>query len=103
MNDDFSTAYQVACAPGPNAAAAMTRGPGGTPVLVIYLDPVNMTIHSEPSLAGTRELAAFCRELAREAAKLAAEIDPGNEPAPDGPRHLLREGSPEWFGKGEPQ
>lgn len=88
---DYNTAYQVACSPGPNAAAAATRGPGGMPVLVVYLDPVNMTLHSEPSLAGARVLATFCRELAQEAAKLAATIDPDGEPAPPerGPRHLL--------------
>ena len=33
-------------------------------------------------------LAKFCRELAREAAKLAAEIDPVGETT--GPRHALR-------------
>jgi hypothetical protein len=88
---DYNTAYQVACAPGPNAAAAVTRGPGGMPVLVVYLDPVNMTLHSEPSQTGVRELASFCRELAREAGRLAAEIDPDGEPAPPErhPRHLL--------------
>lgn len=90
---DYSTAYQVVCAPGPEAAAAMTRGPGGSPVLVIYLDPVNMTIHSEPSLVGTRELAAFFRELAREAAKFADEIDPDHDATAEGPRHQLRDGS----------
>lgn len=82
----YSTAYQVACAPGPNASAAMTRGPGGAPVLVVYLDPVNMTLHSEPSQVGARDLAAFCRELAREAALLAETIDP----SPTGARHRLR-------------
>lgn len=82
---DYSTAYQVACVPGPKSAAAVTRGPGGNPVLVIYLDPVNMSIHSAPSLVGARELAVFFRELAREAAKFAVEIDPDS--AADGPRH----------------
>jgi hypothetical protein len=94
---DYSNAYQVACVPGQKAAAAMTRGPGGTPVLVIYLDPVNMTIHSGQSAATTRELAAFFRELAREAAKLAAEIDPDHNTASEGPRHQLRGGPADWF------
>jgi hypothetical protein len=62
-----------------------------------------MTIHSEPSVTGTRELAAFFRELANEAAKLADEIDPSNEPTTEGPRHLLREKPAEWFGEGEPR
>ena len=82
----YSTAYQVACTPGPNAAVAMTRGPSGAPVLVVYLDPVNMTIHAEPSPTAASDLAAFCRELAREATQLADVI----EPPVDGARHRLR-------------
>jgi hypothetical protein len=87
---EYSTAFQVACAPGPNATAAVSRLPGGVPVLVVYLDPVNVTIQCSP--ARTRELADFCRELAHEAARLAAEIDPDGEPAPPEattPRHAL--------------
>jgi hypothetical protein len=83
----YSTAYQVACTPGPEAAVAMTRGPGGAPVLVVYLDPVNMTIQAEPSALATREFVAFCRELAREATRLADLIEP---PTADSARHRLR-------------
>lgn len=89
---NYGTAYQVACTPGPKAAAGMTRLPDGAPVLVVYLDPVNMTIQGTPTQAGVRELADFCRELAHEAARLAATIDPDGEPAPpeaSGPRHAL--------------
>lgn len=74
---DFSTAYQVVCSPGRDAAAAVAHGLGGLPALVVYLDPVTMSIRSDPSPAATRALAAFCRELAQEATKLADEIDPG--------------------------
>jgi hypothetical protein len=83
---DYSTTYQVACAPGPNAAAAVSRLPGGAPVLVVYLDPVNMTLQCPPTVAGQRELAVFCRELAREATNLADTIDPAGAASP---RHLL--------------
>jgi len=83
---DYSTTYQVACAPGPNAAAAVSRLPGGVPVLVVYLDPVNMTIQCPPTVAAQRDLAAFCRELAREATHLAELVDPAT------PRHLLHDG-----------
>jgi hypothetical protein len=89
---DYSTSFQVACAPGDHAAAAMMRVPGGVPVLVVYLDPVNMTIQAPPSRNGTREFADFCRELAHEAGRLAATIDPDGEPAPPDygePRHAL--------------
>lgn len=89
---EFSTAYQVACVPGPNAAVAMTRLPNGAPVLVVYLDPVNMTIQAPPTRTGVRGLADFCRELAHEASRLAAVVDPDGEPASpetSGPRHAL--------------
>jgi hypothetical protein len=83
---DYSTTYQVACAPGPNAAAAVSRLPGGVPVLVVYLDPVNMTIQCPPTVVGQRDLAAFCRELAQEAIHLADLVDP----TPSSPRHSLQ-------------
>ncbi len=85
---EYSTAYQVACAPGPKATAAMLRMPDSLPVLVVYLDPVNMTIQHPPSRTDAQELARFCRDLAREAARFAATIDPAGEPGA-GPRHAL--------------
>lgn len=98
---DYSTTFQVACVPGRKASAAMTRGPGGRPVLVVYLDPVNMTLYSNASGMSPRELAMFFRELAGESAKLAAEIDPDGEPKPSGPRHLWRGDAVSRFGEGE--
>jgi hypothetical protein len=93
--------FNVTCTPGKDAAVGFMRVTEHLPALVMYLDPVNLAIQLPPFPGGDLLLAKFCRELAREAAKLAAEIDPGNEPDSVGPRHLLREGSPEWFGKGE--
>ena len=98
---DYTIPYQVACVPGKKAAAAMTPGPAGKPVLVVYLDPVNMTIHSEPSPVGKRELASFFRELSREAAKFAAVIDPDHE-TPEGHRHPLHPRPADWSTGGEP-
>jgi hypothetical protein len=89
---DNGTTYQVACTPGPNAAAGLSQLPNGAPVLVVYLDPVNMTIQGPPTQAGFRALADFCRVLAHEASLLAATIDPDGEPAPPEasvPRHAL--------------
>lgn len=89
---DYSTAYQVACIPGPNSAATVTRLSSGMPALIVYLDPVNMTIQGMPTRAGVREFADFCRELAHEATRLAETIDPDGEPAPpeaNAPRHAL--------------
>ena len=83
--------FNVSCTPGKNAAAAYMRVTEHLPALVMYLDPVNVAIQLPPFPGGDVVLAKFCRELAREAAKLAAEIDPDGEPAPPErrPRHLL--------------
>jgi hypothetical protein len=87
-------AFNVSCSPGNNAAAAFMRVTPQLPALVLYLDPVNLAIQLPPFPGGDVALAKFCRELAREAAKLAAEIDPDGEPAPPEyqPRHLLVKG-----------
>jgi hypothetical protein len=50
------------------------------PALVIYLDPVNVVIQLPSYPGGDVVLAKFCRELSREAAKLAAAVDPEGEP-----------------------
>jgi hypothetical protein len=83
--------FNVSCTPGKDAAVAYMRVTEHLPSLVMYLDPVNLAIQLPPFPGGDVLLAKFCRELAREAAKLAAEIDPDGEPAPPerGLRHLL--------------
>jgi hypothetical protein len=68
--------FSMTCTPGRDAAAAFMKVAPHLPALVIYLDPVNMAIQLPPFPGGDRVLAKFCRELAREAAKLADEIDP---------------------------
>jgi hypothetical protein len=86
------TAYQVACVPGSRATVGITQVSDGEPVLVIYLDPVNMTIQGAPTQTGVREMADFCRELAEKASRLAAAIDPDGEitqPENTAPRHVL--------------
>jgi hypothetical protein len=93
--------FNITCTPGKDAAVGFMRVTEHLPALVMYLDPVNLAIQLPPFPGGDLLLAKFCRELAREAAKLAAEIDPGNEPTPDAPRHLLREESAGWSREGE--
>jgi hypothetical protein len=84
--------FNVACTPGKDAAVAFLWVTKHVPTLVIYLDPVNVAIQLPPGPDGEQRLAEFCRELAREAAKLAVEVDPDGEPAPPEahtPRHAL--------------
>lgn len=84
--------FNVSCTPGRDAAAGYMQITENLPALVIYLDPVNLAIQMPPFAGGELVLANFCRELAREAARLAATIDPAGESAQ--PRHLLQEGGP---------
>jgi hypothetical protein len=91
--------FNITCTPGRDAAAGFMRVTEHLPALVLYLDPVNLAIQLPPFPGGDLLLAKFCRELAREAAKLAAEIDPAHEPAVGGARHRLQEGSTHWSGR----
>jgi hypothetical protein len=89
---DTVRSFEVACVPGSMAAAGIARVSDGVPVLVVYLDPVKVTIQGAPTPTVWREMAAFCRGLAYESARLAAAIDPDGEPAPPEstwPRHAL--------------
>lgn len=82
----------MTCSPGKDAAAGYMRVTEHLPALVMYLDPVNLAIQLPPYPGGDLVLARFCRELAREAAKLAAAIDPAGETAlAEGARHRLRD------------
>ncbi len=82
--------FNVTCSPGQDAAAGFIRITENLPALVIYLDPVNVAIQLPPFPGGDLVLARFCRELAREATKLADAVDPTDGVA-SGPRHLLRD------------
>ena len=74
--------FNVTCTPARDAAADFMRITPQLPALVIYLDPVNLVIQLPAYPGGDVVLAKFCRELSREAARLAAAIDPDGEPTP---------------------
>jgi hypothetical protein len=78
--------FNVTCTPGWDAVAGMVHITAEIPALVIYLDPVNLAIQLPPFPGGADVLAKFCRELSREARKLADHLD-----SKDG-RHALVEG-----------
>jgi hypothetical protein len=67
--------FNVTCSPGREAASGMIHITEELPALVIYLDPVNVAIQLPPFPGGHELLAKFCRELSREAAKLADHLD----------------------------
>jgi hypothetical protein len=77
--------FNVTCTPGKDASAAYMQITSEIPALVIYTDPVNMAVQLPPFPGGDQVLARFCRELAREAAKLADAL----ESQQAGPRHRL--------------
>ena len=81
-------AYNVTCTPGQDASAAYMRITEEIPALVLYLDPVNLAVQLPPFPGGDQVLARFCREVAREAAKLADALESGRT----SPRHMLTEG-----------
>ncbi|MGH3873506.1 MAG: hypothetical protein ACRDSR_18680 [Pseudonocardiaceae bacterium] len=72
-----SVAFTVTCSPGRHAAAGVRQiGPGWLS-LVLSMDPGRVVIDVPSVSGGAAVLARFCRELAREASRLAADLDPG--------------------------
>ncbi|WP_143261945.1 hypothetical protein [Allokutzneria sp. NRRL B-24872] len=63
--------------PGKQASAAMLMVGDHCPTLALYLDPVNLRLQVPPFPGGSQVLARFCREVAREATKLADHLDRG--------------------------
>jgi hypothetical protein len=62
---------------GRQAAAGVRQiGPGWIS-LVLSMNPGRVVIHVPSVSGGAAVLARFCRELAREAFRLAADLDPG--------------------------
>ncbi len=70
-------AFTVTCAPGRDATAGVRQiGPGWVS-LVLSMDPGRVVIDVPPVSGGAVVLAQFCRALAREASRIAADLDPG--------------------------
>ena len=77
-------AFTVTCSPGRHAAAGVRQiGPGWIS-LVLSMDPGRVVIDVPSVSGGAAVLARFCRELAREASRLAADLDPGQVNTPGG-------------------
>jgi hypothetical protein len=71
--------FNVTCSPGKDATAGMVRITSEFPALILYLDPVNIAIQLPPFPDGAVMLARFCRELSREATRLAEVLEPSDQ------------------------
>jgi hypothetical protein len=70
-------AFTVTCSPGRDAAAGARQiGPGWVS-LVLSMDPGRVVIDMPTVSGGALVLARFCRDLARECTRIAADLDPG--------------------------
>lgn len=70
-------AFTVTCSPGREAEAGVRQIGPGWASLVLSMDPGRVVIDVPTVSGGAQVLARFCRELAREAARIAADLDPG--------------------------
>jgi hypothetical protein len=68
-------AFTVTCTPVREAAAGMVRLSSRLPALVFYLDPVNVVVQVPPFPDGPAVLGRLCRQLSREALRLAELLD----------------------------
>lgn len=74
----------MTCSPGRDAAAGVRQiGPGWVS-LVLSMDPGRVVIDVPTVSGGEVVLARFCRDLAREASRIAADLDPGHALTADG-------------------
>jgi hypothetical protein len=69
-------AFTVTCSPGREAGAGVRQIGPGWASLVLSMDPGRVVIDVPTVSGGALVLARFCRDLAREAARIAADLDP---------------------------
>jgi hypothetical protein len=69
-------AFTVTCSPGRDAAAGIRQIGPGWASLVLSMDPGRVVIDVPTVSGGAQVLARFCRNLAREASRIAADLDP---------------------------
>lgn len=70
-------AFTVTCSPGREAEAGVRQIGPDWASLVLSMDPGRVVIDVPTVSGGAQVLARFCRGLAREAARIAADLDPG--------------------------
>lgn len=70
-------AFTVTCSPGREAVAGIRQIGPGWASLVLTMDPGRVVIDMPTISGGALVLAQFCRDLARVATRIAADLDPG--------------------------
>jgi hypothetical protein len=73
--------FTVQATPGPRAGAAFIESQDGHPLLLLDLDPVRVWLEVPPVTAGPGVMAAFLRQLARQAARMAQRLEEVDVPA----------------------
>jgi hypothetical protein len=74
--------FEVQVAPGPRAGAAFIASEqDGRPLLLLDLDPMRVWLEVPPVTAGPGVMAAFLRQLARQAARMAQRLEDVDIPA----------------------
>lgn len=68
--------FTVTCSSGRDATARVRQIGPGWASLVLTMDPGRVVIDVPSVSGGAVMLARFCRELAREASRIAADLDP---------------------------
>ena len=71
-------AFTVTCSPGREAEAGVRQIGPGWASLVLSMDPGRVVIDVPTVSGGALVLARFCRDLAREATRIASDLDPGH-------------------------
>jgi hypothetical protein len=70
--------FTVTCWPRLGAFASARELPESDRLaLVLYLDPVSLVLSVPPVPGGAAVMARFCRQLAQEASRVAADLEPG--------------------------
>jgi hypothetical protein len=69
-------AFTVTCSPGREATAGVRQIGPGWASLVLSMDPGRVVIDVPSVSGGGAMLARFCRQLAREASRIASDLDP---------------------------
>jgi hypothetical protein len=85
MSAPVTRNFTLSCWPGAGAfVSARELTESDRKALVLYLDPVSLVLSVPPVPGSESAMARFCRQLAREAARMAFDLDPGSAVSGEG-------------------